>query len=128
MDARDDRLFSVRDSLHLSPKMACLCLKNAAACLAGGQRARMGKMHSYGPWEIPPLFAITVAFQNSAVLRDSCLGAGAESSYYLISSRAVTQTESKRPICANLGGGGLGRMGQEKNQISITVLRISKAS
>lgn len=33
----------------------------------GGERARMGKMCSYGPWEIPPLFAITVTFQNSAV-------------------------------------------------------------
>lgn len=33
-----------------------------------GERARMGKMRSHGPWEIPPLFAITVTFQNSSLL------------------------------------------------------------
>lgn len=33
----DDRLIFVTDSLHLFPKTACLFLKNAAACLAGGK-------------------------------------------------------------------------------------------
>ena len=32
-----------------------------------GERARMGKMRLHGPWEIPPLFAITVTFQHSKV-------------------------------------------------------------
>lgn len=61
----DDRLISVTDLLHLFPKMACLIFKTLQRAWQG-ERAGMGKMCSHGPWEIPPLFEITVTFQNSA--------------------------------------------------------------
>lgn len=92
----------------------------------GGERARMGKMCLHGPWEIPPLFAITVTFQNSAVPPSFLLRSGGESSYYLITGSDSERCRGKIPlsersICSNLKG-------RRKNQISITVLKISKAA
>ncbi len=92
-----------------------------------GERARMGKMCLHGPWEIPPLFAIRVTFQNSAV---SVIPAKEPTRVVLLSHhRQGSDSErcwgkiplSKRSICFNLEG-------QKKNQISITVLKISKAA
>lgn len=60
--ACDDRLIFATNFLHLFTKK-----KNGMFVLKRGERARMGKMCLHGPWEIPPLFAITVTFQNSAV-------------------------------------------------------------
>lgn len=94
----------------------------------GGERARMGKMCSYGPWEIPPLFAITVTFQNSAV---SVIPAKKRRRVILLSHHWHGSDSErcwgeipffKRDQSAfNLGG-------QKKNQISISVLKISKAA
>lgn len=93
-----------------------------------GERARMGKMCLHGPWEIPPLFAITVTFQNSAVsvvpvkewngvisLSHDWQGSDSERCW------GGKLPLSKRSICFNLEG-------QKQNQISITVLKISKAA
>lgn len=81
----DDRLIFVTDLLHLFPKTACLFLK-MLQCAWWGERSRMGKMCLHGPWEIPPLFAITVTFQHSQVF----IIPAKESFKYLIIGRKVT--------------------------------------
>lgn len=119
----DDRLMFCYRLASSVPKNGMFVLKNASACLAGGERARMGKMSLHGPWEIPPLFAITVTFQNSTV---SVIPAKERTRVVLLSHHCVSQKGaggtplSKRSICFNLEG-------QKKNQISITALKISKA-
>lgn len=67
--------------------MVCLLLK-VLHLVCQGERARMGKMCLHGPWEIPPLFAITVSFQNSAGSVTSAKVHSRESSYYFIAKVA----------------------------------------
>lgn len=82
----DGRWVFVTDLLHLFPKTACLLLK-MLQCAWWGERARMGKMCLHGPWEIPPLFVITVTFQHSKVF----VIPAKESCNYLIAERKMTQ-------------------------------------
>lgn len=105
----DDRLIFVTYLLRLFPKMACLFLKKGFSMPGRRERARMRKMCLHGPWEIPSLFAITVTFQNSAVV--SVIPAKERTRVILLSHHwECSDSEwcwgkmplSKRSICFNL--------------------------
>lgn len=53
----------------LSPRNVCSRKKKMRHVVPEGEKARMGKMCLHGPWEIPPLFAITVTFQRRSSLQ-----------------------------------------------------------
>lgn len=127
MVACDDRVIFVTDLLHLFPKMACLVSKNAAACLAEGKGQEWEKCACMVHGKF--LHCLQLQSHSKTVRSLSfLLRSGGESSYNLITGMAVTQKGAGEKYPSQRDQSAFNLESQKKNQISITVFKISKAA